>query len=444
MDFLNEKNTEDLIVKDLQQLGQQLQQTNQAFKLALAHKLRAKVLSQFVNPVKKLCSLRWAWLTAPAALLLLVILAEAAEYSGLEIKPYQYLKTTVAPAVNRQIKITATAIIEEVKKIADNALKAKLNPATTQNKSAIQNKTVPNDLLELTSVNPLILFQPLTEQQQQILKEEIKSQLGKNEQMAPNLQPSLPAQQQDDYQYSLDFQPTEPLVLENDVADTFLNEADKLPESLPSADQEPVVKKLIDSPPTTDALVPPLTAPIKISYQPSENIKLEDVPPTTKAGEAAGTPSTIMTPPTPPSQPYSNINIPPAGQKSAGSITELGVAAPAEQANGQEKTECQNRFRLILKINDLSKIDDQFNNRIDGLDIEITEYYSSSQNLTIILTLPSSQYYELKKSLASLTARPDYFEEEIIYNEAKCQETVVTIYVNKRISFFEWLISNFR
>ena len=45
------------------------------------------------------------------------MLAEAAEYVGVDIKPYQYIKTTAVPAVSQQVKLAAETVTEGVKKI---------------------------------------------------------------------------------------------------------------------------------------------------------------------------------------------------------------------------------------------------------------------------------------------------------------------------------------
>jgi len=134
----SKNNYNEKLEKNLAELGRVIYQTNNALKFSLAEKLNQKYLKKELKKTKAPW-LKLTWVAVPAFMFLFVIFAEAAEYAGLDIKPYQYLKKAAPAIATRQIKQVTENITKEIKKttglVKEGLVKkpAKLEDQKTEN-----------------------------------------------------------------------------------------------------------------------------------------------------------------------------------------------------------------------------------------------------------------------------------------------------------------------
>lgn len=448
-------NNEEQIIKDLEKLGQELYRTNDSFKFALEQRLRAKAQPEPIKPIKKLFLTRWAWATVPATLLLFVMLAEAAEYAGIELKPYQYVKTTAVPAVTKQIKLASKAVVEEVAAPVVSEMVQLAGVSKKEKKLAYQTEKVPTSYIismspEITAESPLkpetiiqlsedfkeaakampsyslsweaeltkpsISSQPLLDSQLEKLTQEVKLYQEKIEKVPSFLQST----------YAEEPQPkAEQFLAETTVAkapaETMTGQTSLFKKDIYTTPQEiiPEKKQIISAKEGKEDYAGEKTEP-------------QSLPLPIQKQSVSDSASTIYVPKTVEYQPEEKVE-----------IKKEPVAAADKIAEKAEIT-CQNKTSLTLKVDDWQYITQQVKEKIKELNLAIDKLYSYSKSTTIKLTVSADQYSNLAQSLQNLTTDSSDFKEKIYSKSPDCQETALTIYINKKTSFWEWLIPSFK
>lgn len=431
MDFLNEENKDNLIIKDLEKLGKVLYHENDSFKLALKHQLREKALAKPQIDFKKIFSLKWVWVTAPAALLIFVMLAEASEYAGLEIKPYHYLKTTALPAVSKQVKRVATTVAKKIETIA--ASSAEKKPIHVNQSNA----------LSTASSTSFIAFEPLTDQEKKQFIQETYTKLAEES----NLQTTYSGQQ------AADFLPQK---LAYDTSDYYQKGEG---ESKPT--QKQIVKdKIINqggiTKPTVNAIsyTEPQNAkditnnqkeflrePDAENFTTPQKSLPEETKPNLDAQQKNEEPDyKLPVQSQPKSDPANDINI--AKVQPTPPITTVKESATLSKPETIVYNEfgvitCQNKTEIIVSAKNIQEATEKINNILYDLGITITEKKFSSAENNITITASLDQYNKLIQAVKNAALD---LKENIITKQNDCGEISTNIYLRKKPSLLEkWL-----
>jgi len=440
MDFLNEENKNNLIIRDLQKLGKVLYHENDSFKLALKRQLREKAAGRPQTDFKKLFSLKWVWVTAPAALLLFVMLAEAAEYAGLEIKPYHYLKTTTLPAVSKQVKRVATTVAKKVEKIAVRPAEKKI----INEKVKTPSSTTPSNLL--------IAFEPLTNQEKLQFIQEINNKLAK-EPASAGLQPTYSGQQ------PADFQPQKPQKLAYDTGAYYQTKKEELKPAPKQIIKDNIINQEDITTPAADSAsssAEPQTAiqhakdilnnPKQLSEKTSaENITSqkplpEEIKPNLDSQKKEEPNYKLPVQSQPKDEPEKDISI--AKVQPTPSITTVkesdALSKVESEIDNKPNLVCQNKTEIILRTKNIQEATEKINSILHGLDINIIErkFGDTENNLTLIASL--EQYAKLIQAIKNASLE---IEEKVIVKKDDCKEILSIMYLRKKPSLLKKLFT---
>ena len=354
------------------------------------------------------------------------MLAEAAEYVGVDIKPYQYIKTTAVPAVSQQVKLAAETVTEGVKKITG------LTVAADKTNNRPGNQAGQPDDASVKLESKKIVFETMTDDERQRLIWEVNYLLSQET-------PTSPAGPND-----LSSDKTGNQVTGSAKLAYKKTPAAETQSAQPAPSQEPVIyqTQIKNLSPTA----PDQTQSADFAHDnflKNEPVKQPEPAQTAKAAES----EIKLKETVPPTRPAADYQLLVSPQPSASEPAELKVTPvwatetlvsppPEKQAAQPTAAGCQNKMEIIVYGKDILNIQKQSEKIIGDLGIQIKQINSAAKQVTIKINTTGDQYKKLMLVLDETTLA---YEKKVLSEQSGCQTTEVTFYVLKKSSLFDWL-----